>query len=457
MYFTEQLINTLPSEITEKIFSTISLHDVILKCNYHAIKYILDTEINKDIYKKNDIYYLKTLLESDCKENDKLYVLDYLINKKGYNYETKSESIIYSVIEIQNMVLLKEILNRYKININYVDRFNNNFLHYCVSFNVTTNMIAMMKIFIERGCKINTVNNEGEHFLFEFIRNKQISITKTTRDLFIVYVINKGININTVNIYNETLFTLASKDVSPSLCKLLVRHNININVPDRYGNYPFMYINEVYEIKNYEKCKKIEKKINYLMKFYDLNIRNYYDETILHRLATFNYDTILSTVIEKKICNINQKDVTGDTCFHKTVIHKHSKCFDVIYDHIKYDINHPLYTLKNKEGYHVLFEALRLDNDYIRTYMIERLINKNTVNVRNNYLQTPFHLAVINCDLYIIKLFIEHNVDINTVDMNGNTALDTFLQTRDRDEDVDYDKILTYLLSKNCVANNLRY
>ena len=458
MYFTEQLIKLLPQEITEKIFSTISLRDVILKCNYHAIKYILDTEKNDEIYKNNDIYYLKSLLESNCKENDKLYVLDYLINKKGYNYETKSESIIYSVIEIQNSVLLKEILNRYKININYVDRFNNNFLHYCVSFNITRNMIAMMKIFIERGCNINALDDEGEHFLFEFIRNKFFndkSITKTTRDLFIVYLINKGININIVNIYKESLFTLASKHISPSLCKLFVKHNININVVDRYGNYPFMFIDQEYKFTNYKKCKMIEKKINYLMKFYDLNVRNYYDETILHRLAIFNYSNIMSTVIKNNLCDITIKDVIGDTCFHKSIIHKNSKCFDVIYDHIKYNINHPLFTLKNKEGNHVLFEALNND-DYISKYIIERVINKNTVNVRNNYLQTPFHLAVVYCDLYIIKLFIENNVDINSVDMNGDTALDSFIKLKNRDEDEDYDIKLSYLLSKNCVTNNLR-
>ena len=137
-----------------------------------------------------------------------------------------------------------------QVDINSVDDFGNNILFYSAeSANGSYNIIELMDL----GANINHKNNEGETFIFNFIRNYENTYSVLTEDDFILLA--SIVDISVKNNKGQTILDIAEKTATKDLIK----------------KYMLSYDNFAKIISGYSKNKNIKETINNLEKS---NIKN---------------------------------------------------------------------------------------------------------------------------------------------------------------------------------------
>jgi ankyrin repeat protein len=181
----------------------------------------------------------------------------------------------------------------------------------------------------------------------------------------------------------------------------------NISSENKKNNELENALFEAVKSGNIEEVKKtIEKGV-------DVNVRDYFNVTIL-MFASFDCNfEIVKYLIEEKRADINAKDDLGETALLKA-------CGEGNFELVRYliekgaDIN----AIDNC-GRSVLIWAKKLE---IVKYLIEE--KGVDINVKDNESITVLMYACENCHLDIVKYLINKGADVNTKDNNGRTSLD---------------------------------
>ena len=446
MYFTEVLINRMPGEIIEKIFDQISLSDALTQCNFHAVKYIVDTRYQAGVsYQSNSelkdrqFELLEIAIFSRGKENDIINMIDFLINQRGFSmFNSMNESILYTGLQKQDPYILKPLLHKFKLikHVDHKDSFNSTLGHYLVSQSLVESGFTCLKLLIQAGCNVNAVDDEKESILFMLLRNYTVSNDPFIYEM-LKFIINYGVDVNQKNIYEETPFMLAARLNHVGYCKLLHKHGAHINICDRNGNFPYMFIKP--------KTNTTAGFSKYILTLYGSYEQNIYDDTLFHVLSESN---CFSIEVGHLLVSYNKalavKNRFANTCLHNIIFNKTYQLFDIIFEYLHNNPTHPVLSERNSNGATPFLYAVSMNEEFIA----EKLLNSNSIKHRNYTYMNALHLAVLYSTVYIVKILVEAGVNKNAIDGNGFTPLGMayyYTMIDDQQEKIDY------LLKQNCV------
>jgi ankyrin repeat protein len=285
------------------------------------------------------------------------------------------------------------------ININIRDNNNN----YLITYAVMYNNIDLVKLLIEKGCKIDVLDSEERTILYipiKFLYNEMleyllevndttigVNITdikdKTNRialhyaikmkNIFAIEQLLKyGSNLNIIdnNGYAAIHYAIFTRD--KKILELILKYTENINIRCSTGE---TALHIATNLQLYEMCELlIKNKIN-------LNIQDYTHEfTALHYATNLNSLKLLKLYIDNN-GDINIQDVFGNTVLHYTIIENNYEILNyIINSEIINKTNFNLWNIDGKIPLHILLE------NYVESFdeYMSKLIEKSNLNIRDN-------------------------------------------------------------------------
>lgn len=375
----------------------------LLNTRYLKKKEIINTlKINNDsiISRKKNIIYMYAILSLDNIYNEIKRQLKY--NK-------------YSITK-NNMIRIINILLNNIDDINYLLPGNSNNL---LILAIMNNYNEIAKLLIDKGININyTISNV-------VINNALLmSIYNNNKVIFNYLLNNPNININFLNCERRTALFYVTHYKKYYYAKKLIESGININHLDIYNNPVIKY---AVDIQNIDLIKTI---INHYT--FDINYINNIDNNILFKLVDLNIKGTISTLIHKGI-NTNNINKNGyDLIYYLVIKHKISLA-DMIIDRINvnklYDNNDSLLHIMIR--YNCISLAKKLIIMYkpdiykVNNYgesilsMIKKTNHYGLISlIEKHYnIQLNYHTSNIN-DVTINKLLDDYNSELNMIASN---------------------------------------
>ncbi|KAJ5076380.1 ankyrin repeat ph and sec7 domain containing protein secg-related [Anaeramoeba ignava] len=238
-------------------------------------------------------------------------------------------------------------------------------------------------------------------------------------------LIEQGANINSKNIYNQSVFHLAcrnSNENSFEIIKYLIENNADVKSKANTNQTPLHYV------CRYQQNENSLEIIKYLIsKGVNINDRNNEDETPLHLACRYQQNENSFEIIKYLI--ENNADMKAKTKWDDTILHyvcryqQHEKLLEII------------------------------------QYLISKGVN---INDRNNEDETPLHLACRyqqnENSFEIIKYLIENNADMKAKTKWDDTILHYICRYQQHEKLLE---IIQYLLSKGATqtinSKNIHY
>jgi ankyrin repeat protein len=342
------------------------------------------------------LYNKYKILKRLLKYNIKLDFLDiegrsiFFIPIK-YNY-TK---IIDLLIENDNNNIGLSILN-------ISDYYGNYPLHYTIFFNNINVFNKLLNI-----SNINVLDKKKNTLLHIIIKNKLVN--------FFNIIINKNIDVNLLNIDNETSLHIASVNNLNNVILKLLELKINPNTQDNKNKLtPSMIcvLNNNIIGNNYLLDSRI-----------DLNLQDYYGNTLLHFAIIENNFEIINNIIDRiksKLLkyNFNISNYDGNTILHIILYKICNENINESNYNIEYIIDNTNINLQNNNGDTSLHFIVKT-NLFIKYKKL--LINKkNNFFIYNLDNETPFMLINNNDKETIVKILINNYL---TLIKNNKTKL----------------------------------
>jgi ankyrin repeat protein len=336
----------------------------------------MELENNEEIFmliKHKNFDKIYTLIKSaqltdlDFRDSNYNYFIQYIINYNQYDIlkiilelstnniinirldilDTDGRSLLYNCIKFNYLELIKLLIeyNKITIGISILDLKDNlglSALHYSVIFN----NLDSFKLLLQNDADPYCMSKDGSNVFIIALMYK--------RTIILNYLLDKNFNINFTTNTGETLIQMAvnyqnyqiinrlletsinlnnaSTNFGLSilhqsiilnnidLFKKLLHKNIDINLPDFYGNTPLHYI-------------LTDKKLEYLDEFFKLpllikfNTSNINGDTPLHILLDLDITLINNNILTKIILetDLNIQNNQGETCLmkmaNKKIIH----------------------------------------------------------------------------------------------------------------------------------------
>ncbi|KAG4100377.1 ankyrin [Neocallimastix lanati (nom. inval.)] len=472
------------------------LYSIDKNMKENVIRYLIDQGVDVNRENRNK----ETALIIACQNNDEKLV-NYLIhhgaivdlnNNKILSIALEFEPIINCLIDNQaNIPVNQEILfmaceKNYKnlvkylidhgIDVNGTNDDGDSPL--IVSCKCSRDSMDNIKYLVEHGAEVNKENPKNETPLSLYLYNRE--------DDKIKYFIDHGADINkgAIKSYitlcererkvylNPLLYECSSpSDFSEPLIKSLIEYGADVNYEDRHGFTPLSllcinyknrrgmmkylvghgadinYENKdgctplLWSLKNYG--HNINEKIDVLLECgADINKKNKFGDTLLHRVCKFKKMKERELVIEhliEKGANINQLNQYGGTPLMVACKARAFEAVKCLVDHGA-DVN-----IKKKNGKTALFEACscRQNDESIVKYLIDHGSEMNTTNQNGD---TPLIFACKNGrNESIIRCLIESGAKINEKNHHGINALMAARRCSNRN-----DSIIAYLIEKGC-------
>lgn len=374
-------------------------------------------------------------------------------------------------------------------------------LHNCVYLRDETKKLPIMKLLVEHGANINSLNHAGQNILFNSLKNLEI----------MDFLIHNGINVNLQNEYGQSALHIAiqqycynmnGKDVHLRFVsvKKLLAAGANINARDNRGKSPLYY---AVQDENYIDIAKI------LVLFgADVNSKDNEGTSILHVTRSGEIGVFLC----ENGANINDKDISGVTVLQNAIkempedssknvnivkviqnksinnIDSLSQSKDILNSisvsrYLKYiqfliDTVNSIHEVDNKgrtaldyatekgdlrifealinkganaymltkKGDSILHSAARRNRYVLVQYIIDNLKCESLI-ASNNLGETPLHIAVQNQGIETVKLLVQH-IDVNI----KNNEMLSVLHIACRQGNLDIVKIL---LSNNANIHDI--
>ena len=298
------------------------------------INFIKKKNLDINIRDNNNNYLVEyIILKNENKIFNYLLTKDLIIDFTNYNGKT----IFYYIIKFNYIDILKSIIKSNKYNIYNISDSNNNIpLHYAIIMN---NKQAF-DLLIDNS-DVNITDNNGNNSLFIAIINNSFNfiekilkyninlniLNKNNHSIIFLAILynyinieifinkDKNFNLNIINdIYYSTPIMFSIVSNNNIITNILLKYNVDLNIQDNMGYTCFHYA--IFN-NNYNFFKNINKLDN-------INSLNIDNSTILHIIYNkylydnnrFNYP--LELLIEKT--NLNIKDKYDNTILHYLIL-----------------------------------------------------------------------------------------------------------------------------------------
>lgn len=162
------VINNEPYEDKKQISL---LHLAIKRNNLKAVELLLKNGADAKLKDSSE----ETPLESCAKKNNNPEILKLLLPYYP-NLNDENKNLLILALTNNNINLFKYLLQNTDIDLNYQDDKGNTILHYALNYDLKELDAELIKIIIQKNCKLNIKNNNNESSLNLFIKN----ITKFT-------------------------------------------------------------------------------------------------------------------------------------------------------------------------------------------------------------------------------------------------------------------------------------
>ena len=476
-----QLHELLKQEENQKFKIDNSIFDTALQSrNYDAIKIILDysNESEERILKQIS---KNRILEKAIQNNN------YDLVQKIMSYSTfsitldHSENIINEAIEVDNVEILKLIIDRLNnqfFDFEAIDYFkhllqsskkrNIKFMEFYMEliFNILPYNIDHLNVFINdkydilililnMGIKlqhyeiikyivdyshlnykvsINSKDGNNEYPIFVSFYEMTFHYTENydQRRKIFEYLLNNGADYNVRDDYGRTLFSLALYHQEYTVIKILLEKEVSIDIKDLYSrNHPF--IHAIYHrqmeriqsfINEYEKNPSLLSIELFNKRDNTFNDSGHYGFTPLIFSYLLKYYDIFHLLL--KISDINQLDDHGYSILHYAILREDTSTIEYLIDH-----RAKVYYLENEHGRgnSAIDIAIRIQNKTIFSILLTKKLSEEFINIPNR--QGDISLLTIarmnNYDVedkfFIVSRLLRNGSYVNATDRYGYTAL----------------------------------
>ncbi|MFH0866392.1 MAG: ankyrin repeat domain-containing protein [Bacteroidota bacterium] len=404
---------------------------------------INQTDINGNTslmwFASNDRFeFVKYLVEKGAnviaKNNDGLTAINKLYRSKNNYYKIKEYLKSYGAIDtyaLQDAIYMNQLDTVKKLINNGADvNTKNIYGATCLEMACGEGNLVLAKLLIENGADINQLLNYNRTALMcALSEGKNIELVS--------YLIEKGAKINVIDDDGKpTLFHVYNSYSNPSskiaFIKLLVEKGADIN-SKKDGNSILMNAISYCDFET----------IKYLIdeKHMDVNEKNTTNQNDI-----YDYFWVCSLDVLQYLSTKKAPDFTK--LFLKPGVCSDSDIVKYFLNEKKIDIN-----VTDTLGQNVLFKIFRgsINDNQLQFYLIDNGININKQDVNN---VTVLMQACDRGNFELIKYLIANSADINLTDNDNWTALDYVLE---QNKSGAYDEIVDFLKSHNAVnGSNLK-
>jgi ankyrin repeat protein len=294
-------------------------------------------------------------------------------------------------------------LNKSKdIDVNIRDKFNN----YLINYAVISNKSKIVKLLIEKGARIDIIDNDGHSLLFVPIKFNFLDIL----DILIES------NNNTIGI---------------SL----------LNIKDKQGNTPLHYAGKVNNVEAVQTLLKYKANVNQV---------NYSEYNSLHSAISSRSTDIVKLILDNQIY-INAKTDTGETALHIACNFKLEEVVDML---IKKNID--VNIADNDNQFTALNYAIKLQNIPIITNLIS---NGADVNFQDYFGDTVLHQCIkeqnyVIIDLLITSIHTSNKINYNLYNMDSELPIHIFFYRLDTFEENKRSLVENFITNSNLNFQN---
>lgn len=384
---------------------------------------ISNTEIfnlikNQDFDKIYDLIKNKKIINFDFKDNNYNYFIQYIINFNQYKIleliynlleeskinirfdilDTDGRTILYNCIKYNYINLMKILLklNKNNIGISIIDisdRLGLSALHYAVIYN----NFEAFEILIENDADPYIISKDGSNVFIIcliYLRNSMIE-----------YLINKKYNIDFLNSNGETFLQLAIRYKNNFIIDILLNMNINLN--NKSNDFGLTALHQSILFDNYELYIKL------LTKNININLTDYYGNTLLHYILEYQKIKYLKSIINFNELNFNLSNINGDIPLHLLldIINNHNINITILNKFIsESDLN-----IQNNQGITCLVKIVNNNLlHFFKNILITKPLNFFIEDNSNNMLKLTDEILDILVESYYNQL--QYNQEELTVD-----------------------------------------
>ncbi len=372
------------------------LHWAAYSNNLHIVKYLLKAGSSVSELDSHGNTPLTFAANSGLK-NPKIYNA-FKQNGVDLSKERNDEDANLLLIiapHLENEKELNQFL-AYGLSLDSIDKNGNNLFHHAVA----KGNISFLKLLIEKGVKYNALNKNGGNAVLMASRGARghqnnIELYKFLESL--------GLKVNVVGDQGRNpLHTIAARSQNVNLIDYFIKNGVDINLQDDAGISPFMYAaasNNLNIVKHLYKDLK------------NINVKNETGQTALTMAISRNTADVVEFLLENN-ANASIIDINGNSLAY-------------------YLINS--YSDRNKDLFEEKLQLLKAKN-------VSMKVNQSGGN-------TLYHLAVLKGNLNLIKRVDSFDIDINSKNDEGMTALHlAAMKAKD-------DTIIKHLISQGADLN----
>ncbi|XP_044738611.1 ankyrin-1-like isoform X4 [Chrysoperla carnea] len=375
-----------------------------------------------------------TPLHEAIENNDQEIIELLLKHEADVNVKNRyGRTPLYDAIK-NNRLGITELLLKHEADVNVKNWFGQTPLYNAIQ----NNRLEITELLLKHKSDINAIGIDRKTPLFNAIEKENLKITKLLLD--------NGANVKDF----PKLLNIAVNRGCTEIVELLLQHNANVNVKNRYGQTPLYDAIQNNRLEITELLLKHKSDINAEGKnrktplFYAIENQNLKITKLLldNGANVKDYPELLNIAVKRECpeivelllqhnADVNATDINGNTALLLTV----SDCYEDSYKSLDRDsyvnIKRKITKLLLNHGANVDAQTrggktplhFAVYNGY--SQVVEVLLEYNAnVNVREKKnLETPLHMSARRKNVEICKILLNKGVDVDAGERNGFTAL----------------------------------
>ncbi|XP_044728090.1 putative ankyrin repeat protein RF_0381 isoform X1 [Chrysoperla carnea] len=306
------------------------------------------------------------------------------VNSKTYNYKNSSNTPLHFAVINVDIEIIKMLLVR-GANINA-----QNILGQTPLYNMIENddQVEIFELLLKHEADVNVKDDCGQTPLFGAIQNNRLEI--------IELLLKHKADINAEDIIEKIPLFYAIENQNLKITKLLLDNGANVkDDPELLHSAAMGESPEIVELL--------------LQHNADVNVKNRYGQTPLYKAIEYDRLEIIELLLKHK-ADINAEDEDRITPLFYAIQNKKLKITKLLLDNGA-----------NVKDYPELLNRAAMGES---PEIVELLLqHKADVNGKNRCGQTPLFDAIQNNRIEITELLLKHNTDVNATDKYGKTAL----------------------------------
>ena len=218
---------------------------------FDMIDYEKEKELEKYINKGNNINLYNGNYEpliNYAISNENMNMVNLIIDAPNFEiniHDEKGKTPLMIACKLNNLEIVKLLLNNKDLDINQLDHFMQNTLLYLSPSNMTNNNLQkIFELILKTDIDVNNTNKSGYNILMLLFSNYQQLPEKFEFVKIMKLLIDKGLNINHTNIYNMNVLHVMTKlgIFDEEFLEILTENKIDWNLKDNLNNTFIDYI-----------------------------------------------------------------------------------------------------------------------------------------------------------------------------------------------------------------------